>query len=260
MRTRYFTKARCGYLLAFFCVVFPPHLVSQERTPPGKDDVIKIETQLVNVPVAVVDSKGIPLRSLKASNFEVFEDGKKQEITDFATVSSPFEVALLLDTSGSTRNDLKLIQRAAQDFVASLRPGDRVAIIAYKTDRSGGGAQAASEVVTRLTDDRVLLRSAVERVSTSNGTPYYDSLVQIAEKIFAQRPEGEFRGRRALVALTDGVDSTSAFDFSLAKDELGEVGVVSFFIKVSTREFFEEGLLCDCESAIRFSSAQIRRY
>lgn len=236
------------------------HLYSQDKKPPEKDEVIRIDTQLVDVPVAVTDAKGLPVRGLKQSNFVIYEDGKRQEIADFAAASAPFEVALVLDTSGSTRNDLQLIQRAAADFVASLRPGDRVAIISYNTQRSENAAFASSEVLSTLTDDRAALRSAIERVRTSNGTPYYDSLLQVAEKVFAKRPAEEFRGRRALVALTDGVDSSSAFDFDLVKEELGQVGVISFFIRVDTREYFESNLLGDCQSATRFSTAQMRRY
>jgi Ca-activated chloride channel homolog len=235
-------------------------LSGQDNKPSEKDDVIRVETQLVDVPIAVTTTAGVPLRGLKASNFIIYEDGKPQEIVDFSTTSEPFEVALLLDTSGSTRNDLQLIQRAAADFIASLRPGDRVALIAYSTERKEGAAFASSEILSKLTDDRVTLKTAVERVRTSNGTPYYDSLLQVAEKIFAQRPAGAFRGRRALVALTDGVDSTSAFDFALAREELNDIGVISFFIKVDTREFFEANLLGDCQQAIRFSTEQMRRY
>ena len=247
-------------LLSFLVPVWGSTLCAQDKKPGETDEVIRVETQLVDVPVAVTNSAGVPLRGLKASNFVVYEDGKPQEIVDFSTASEPFEVALVLDTSGSTRNDLQLIQRAAADFIASLRPGDRVALIAYNTDRKDGAAFAASEILSRLTDDRNVLRAAVERVRTSNGTPYYDSLIQVAEKIFAQRPSEAFRGRRALVALTDGVDSTSAFDFSLAKSELNDLGIISFFIKVDTREFFEENLLGDCEQAMRFSTEQMRRY
>lgn len=234
--------------------------VAQDKKPGDKDDVIRIDTQLVDVPIAVLSANGTPVAGLKASDFVVYEDGKKQDIVDFATTSQPFEVALLLDTSGSTRNDLKLVQRAALDFISSLRPGDRVAIIAYNTDRNGGQALAVSEIASRMTDDRKALRAAVDDLTTSNGTPYYDSLVQVAEKIFGTPATDKFRGRRALVALTDGVDSTSAFDFSLAKEDLERAGVISYFIKVDTRAFFEENLLGDCESAIRFSTAQMRRY
>lgn len=243
-------------LLFSFCIAVSAF--AQDKK--ADDEVIKVDTQLVDVPLAVVNGNGVPLKGLKATNFVVYEDGKKQEIVDFAATTAPFEVALVLDTSGSARNDLLLIQRAARDFISSLRPGDRVAVIAFKTERKNNQAFAVSEVLTPLTDDRTKLNLALESVKTSNGTPYYDSLLQVAEKVFAQRPADEFRGRRALVALTDGVDSSSAGDFKTVKDGLGQVGVVSFFIQVDTQEFFEEALLGDCQSAIRFSTAQIRRY
>ena len=233
---------------------------AQKPTPNEKEEIIRVDTQLVDVPVAVVSANGMPVRGLKASNFVVSEDGKKQEIIDFSTTTEPFEVALLLDTSGSTRSDLRLIQSAAQYFIASLRPGDRVAIVAYNTERKDNQAFAVNEVVSPLTSDRIRLRTAIDNIRTSNGTPYYDSLLQVVEKVFRDPPKEEFRGRRALVALTDGVDSTSASDFFEVKDALGEAGIISFFIQVDTREFFEESLLGDCQVATRFSSAQIRRY
>lgn len=236
--------------------VFP--VLSQDKK--GDDDVIRVDTQLVDVPLAVTSAAGNPLKGLKATNFTIYEDGKKQEIVDFTTTTAPFEVALVLDTSGSARNDLPLLQRAARDFIANLRPGDRVAILAFNTERRNNTANAVSEVLTPLTDDRVKLRAAIDNVKTSNGTPYYDSLRQVAEKVFSQKPADEFRGRRALVALTDGVDSSSMADFIAVKEQLGEVGVISYFIQVDTRDFFEEALLGDCQSATRFSAAQIRRY
>ncbi len=242
--------------------------VSAQATPaptppkptPTPEEVIKVETQLVDVPLAVVAADGNPVRGLKASNFVIYEDGQKQEVVDFSATTAPFEVALVLDTSGSTRGDLQLIQRAAADFIASLRPGDRVAVISYNTDRRDGRAFAVSEILSPLTDDRKRLTTAVQAVRTSNGTPYYDSLLDVAEKVFKDKPQEQFRGRRALVALTDGVDSTSGSDFQIAKEELERVGVIAFFIKVDTRDFFESNLLGDCESAMRFSTAQIRRY
>ncbi len=235
-------------------------VIAQTPKPTEKEEVIRVDTQLVDVPVAVVSANGMPVRGLKASNFIVTEDGKRQEIADFSTTTEPFEVALLLDTSGSTRADLRLIQSAAQYFVASLRPGDRVAIVAYSTQRNDNQAFAVNEVVSPLTSDRKLLRAAIDNIRMSNGTPYYDSLLQIVEKVFHDLPNEQFRGRRALVALTDGVDSTSAADFNEAKEMLGDAGIISFFIQIDTRDSFEEGLLGDCKLATRFSAAQIRRY
>ncbi len=233
---------------------------SQVKPSGDQEEVIRVDTQLVNVPVAVISASGTSVKALKAANFVLFEDGKRQEISDFSTTSEPFEVALVLDTSGSARNDLPLIKSAAKGFVNSLRPGDRVSIIAFDTDRTSGKAFAISEILSPLTSDRTALNAAIERIKTSNGTPYYDSLLQTVDKVFREKPTEEFRGRRALVALTDGVDSTSSADFGSAKESLEGAGIISFFIKVDTREFFEESLLGDCQSATRFSAAQIKRY
>ena len=224
------------------------------------DEILRIDTQVVDVPIVVTDKNGKPLLNLKQNNFVVYEDSKKQEITDFSTTTEPFEVALLLDTSGSTRSDLSLIQRSAANFISSLRPGDKVSIIAFNSAQKNKQAVAVSEVLIPLTGDRNQLKAAVERIKTSNGTPYYDSLLQVVEKVFSAKPTENFRGRRALVALSDGVDSTSAADFAEAREELGKAGIICYFIQVDTREFFEENLLGDCEGAMRFSTAQIRRY
>lgn len=232
-------------------------------TPPPiseESEVIRVDTELIDVPVTVTDRQGRPVTGLKRSNFVVFEDSKPQEIAEFAATTSPFEIALLLDTSGSTRADLELIRRAAQYFVDSLRSGDRVAIISFHTEVVANRGVAKSEVLVGLTDDRMRLRSALERVGTSNGTPFYDAITLISTRVFSEAPREEFRGRRALVALTDGVDSTSESGFQTAGDGLVNAGVTSFFIKVDTRPFFEENLLGDCESAVRFSQAQLRRY
>jgi VWFA-related protein len=229
--------------------------------PAGKEEVIRVETQLVDVPVAVVSANGMPVKGLKSSDFILTEDGKRQDIVEFSSIAEPFEVALLLDTSGSTRADLRLIQNAAQSFIASLRPGDRVAIIAYNTERRDDQLLAVDELVSPLTSDRILLRSLIDNIKTSNGTPYYDSLLQVVEKVFRDPPKEQFRGRRALVALTDGVDSTSSAGFLEAKEALSAAGIISFFIQVDTQEFVDAGMSGDCEtSPIRFSAAQLRRY
>ena len=235
-------------------------VVCQKTPEKTNDDVIRVDTQLVDVPVTVTGTDGRPLRDLKKANFVIYEDGKPQSIESFATTSAPFEVALLLDTSGSTRSDLQLIKRAATDFVMSLRPGDRVAVSAFGTNRSAGRVEAYNEILTPLTSDREKLRAAIDRASTSSGTPYYDALLDVAKRIFSEPPAEGFRGRRAVVALTDGVDSTSVAEFDEAQEALAAAGVITYFIQVDTREFFESGLLGDCSGATKFSVAQIRRY
>jgi VWFA-related protein len=227
-----------------------------------EDDVVRIETQLVSVPAVVTDRTGRPLTGLSAADFQIFEDGRPQKIANFSTTEAPFEVALLLDTSGSTREDVGLIRAAARAFVEALRPGDRVAILAFNTKREGSDQLAAVELKAPLTDDRELLQDAVESVGASNGTPFYDSLAKVARDVFRDRPTEQTRGRRALVALTDGVDSTSESSFEEAREQLKRAGVVSYFVMVNTEEYVEDRLMQGCEDggALRLSSTQLRRY
>jgi VWFA-related protein len=227
-----------------------------------EDDVVRIETQLVSVPAVVTDRAGRPLTGLSAADFQVFEDGRPQKIANFSTTEAPFEVALLLDTSGSTREDVGLIRAAARAFVEALRPGDRVAILAFNTKKEGSDSLATVELKAPLTDDRELLQDAVESIGASNGTPFYDSLSKVAKEVFRDRPTEQTRGRRALVALTDGVDSTSESGFEEARESLKRAGVVSYFVLVNTEDYVEDRLMQDCEDdgALRLSNTQLRRY
>lgn len=243
------------YCVLLFVTLAPVSLFAQTE-----EETIKVDTQLVQVPVVVSDKTGRPITDLKRSNFVVYEDGKPQDIAEFAATSAPFEVALLLDTSGSTRSELELIKRAAAEFIASLRPGDRVSIISFKVERSESEAHSVGDVLCLLTTDRSTLKNALDRVQTSNSTPYYDALMKAAETVFAAKPSPEFKGRRAVVALTDGVDSASASDFESVRTSLESASIMSFFIKLDTREFFEENLLGDCQLSTRMSATQIRRF
>lgn len=239
--------------------VFGSVLPALAQTKP-EDEEIRVDTDLIEVPIVVTDKTGKPLLNLKKNSFVIYEDGKPQEIESFAASSEPFEVALLLDTSGSTLAELPLIRRAAQNFIASLRPGDRVSIIAYRAQREAGKANAISEVILPLSEDRNTLTKALDLVQTSFGTPYYDSLIQVAEKVFREPPTERFRGRRAIVALTDGVDSTSISDFDETRELVEKTGAAVYFIKLDTQDYFEENLLGDCTVSKRFSQSQMRRY
>src|SRR5438132_13081267 len=125
-----------------------PQKSSAEEVSEG--DVVRVETQLVTVPAVVTDRNGHPLTALRAENFVVFEDGKAERVTNFATTEAPFEIALLLDTSGSTRAELGLIRDAANAFISALRSGDRVAVLAFKNAPANGGQLAIVEVLAAL--------------------------------------------------------------------------------------------------------------
>jgi Ca-activated chloride channel homolog len=229
----------------------------------GEGDIIRVETQLVSVPTIVTNALGRPVPALRAENFVIFEDGKPQAIANFGTTEAPFEIALLLDTSGSTRDDVGLIRQAANAFIDALRPGDRVAIVAFNQSASAKeGGLAKVEVLSKLSSDRKALRNAMESLGSSNGTPFYDALERIGDEIFREPAREEVRGRRAVVALTDGVDSTSDSDYSQARQKLLHAGVATYFIQVNTEEFVEDRLLRDCrdDGQLTLSAKQLERY
>ena len=244
---------------------------SEQQTPPktvnsgdevDEGDVVRVDTQLVSVPAVVTDNAGHPLGNLRQDNFQLFEDGKPQTITNFGTTQTPFEIALLLDTSGSTSNDVALIKQAAKSFIESLRPGDRVGIVSFNTLPEGTNKIAAVEVLTKLTNDRDALESAINNLGSSNGTPYYDALDRVATDIFAEPPREEVRGRRALVALTDGVDSASESDFGVVRAKLTKTGIACYFIQINTEDFVEDRLMRDCQDdgRLALSQKQLARY
>lgn len=225
-------------------------------------DVVRVDTQLVSVPAVVTDASGRPLSGLKPENFRLVEDGQPQTITNFGTTQTPFEIALLLDTSGSTRDDVALIRSAANSFIEALRPGDRVGIISFNTARTVNEPIATVEVLAPLTGDRGELRQAIENLGASNGTPYYDALGRVVQAIFRDPPGEELRGRRAVVALTDGVDSASNSDYATARNLLSHAGVACYFVQINTEDFVEDRLMKDCQDdgQLSLSQKQIERY
>lgn len=228
----------------------------------GEGDVLRVETQLVSVPAFVMDRNGRPLTGLREENFVVFEDGKPQRMTNFATTEAPFEVALLLDTSGSTREDLGLIRDAANAFINALRSGDRVGIIAFNNIQRNGSPMAKVDILSGLNSDRAALRSAIENLGTSNGTPFYDGLARAADQVFREPPREEMRGRRAVVALTDGVDSSSDSGFEESRAKLLRAGLACYFIQISTEDYVEDRLLKDCQDdgRLTLSAKQLERF
>ena len=158
-------------------------------------DAIRLRTRLVNLNVKVLDQYGKTVPSLTKENFEVLEDGVRQDITHFEPVTAPVSLILLLDLSGSIKSKLKAVKKAAQNFIDSLRPGDRVAV---------AGFTRRFFVVVDFTSDRQWLRKLIDDLKgPSGGTAFYDSLWSAFE-MFDDTKET----RKAVVVLTDGVDSS----------------------------------------------------
>ncbi len=161
----------------------------------GEDEVVRVNTALVTIPVSILDRDGRFIPNLRKEDFRIFEDGAEQEVAYFATVEQPFTVALVIDTSNSTRFKLEDIQDAAIAFLDQLRPEDRVLVVSFSDE---------IRFLSEVTSDRRTLQNAIRRVHAGGGTKLYDAV----DMVIRQRLN-QVKGRKAIVLFTDGVDTTS---------------------------------------------------
>ena len=168
---------------------------TNEPVSADDEDVIKIEANLVTIPVSVFDRNGIYIPGLTQENFKIFEDGKEQEITYFGTSDKPFTVVLLLDTSPSTEYKIEEIQSAAKAFVRQLKPQDSVLVIEFDGN---------IHVLTEATKDRQKINKAIDEADIGGGTSLYDTV-----DFSLRKRLNKIQGRKAIVLFTDGVDTTS---------------------------------------------------
>jgi hypothetical protein len=197
---------------------------TQVPAPPPEDqdvDTLKIETDLVTVPVIATDMNGIYAADLKKEEFNIWEDGNKQEVAFFATVNAPFHVVLMLDTSASTREKLGQIRQAAISFVEQLQENDKVKVIVFND---------WIKDLNDFTSDRALLRAAINKTESGEGTKLYDAFSTALDAIRS------VKGRKAIVLFSDGVDQISdraSLDSTLRG--LDEEGVIVYPIRYDTR-------------------------
>jgi hypothetical protein len=204
-----------------------PEPTQEKPEPPAPEDqkeveTLKIETDLVMVPVIATDRNGLYIPDLLKNDFSISEDGVPQEIAFFATISVPFNVVLMLDTSASTQEKLGLIQQAAVAFVEQLQSRDRVKVISFDDQVHD---------LNDFTNDRPALKAAIYRARSGQGTKLYDAFALALSSL------GRIQGRKAIVLFTDGVDYHSdyaSFDGTLRG--LDEEGVLVYPIRYNTRK------------------------
>jgi Ca-activated chloride channel homolog len=175
-------------------------LVQQQRE-------LVIRTEVIPVPVTVLKG-GKFVTDLKQQDFEVFEDGKAQELTSFALEDSGIAAVLLLDTSGSMGQRIDEAKRAAVQFVRNMQSNDVAKVIQFD-DR----VTALSE----FTSDRTMLEAAIARARIGEATSLYNALYTAFAELGARKKAGvDGQRHRAVIVLTDGDDTASA----LTSDEV----------------------------------------
>lgn len=174
------------------------------------DDPIRVDTSIVRLNVGVVDARGRPVTDLNQSNFEIYEDGVKQQINRFEPTTAPFSLVLMLDMSGSTLGFRQVLKQSAARFIDALAPQDRVAVVEFYDK---------IELRNAFTTDRSTLFHSIDASNGRGKTHLYKALDFALDKL-----AGEKSRRKAIIVLTDGVD-TNLKDIDRAqleplKDEL----------------------------------------
>jgi Ca-activated chloride channel homolog len=191
----------------------------------SEGDVVRIETNLVTVPVSVLDRQGRFIADLKRDQFKVMENGVEQKIAYFEPTEKPFTVALVLDTSGSTIFHLWEIKEAAIAFAKQLRPQDRVLVVTF---------DEMVMLLTEATNDLNVVTEVIQRnARTGFSTRLYDAIdLVIKERL------NKIDGRKAIVLFTDGVDTSSyQATYQTTLREVDERDVLIYPIQYDTTDY-----------------------
>jgi Ca-activated chloride channel family protein len=181
-----------------------PRQQTTDQEPP--DITFRSNVKLVNVFVTVTDQSGSPVGTLKKDDFSIFEDGHPEKIAVFDRESElPLSIVVAIDTSLSTKNNLKLELDSARRFVHSIvRPVDAVTLFTFSE---------LVEQVVGFTNDVQRIDRAVERIRPGSATAVYDA-VYLGSEALEDR-----KGRKVMVIITDGGDTISKIDFHEAVRE-----------------------------------------
>ena len=191
-------------ITVLMCLILSSFAVQAQVETAESGNAKKSDKTLVSVPVIVSDREGHYIPGLKKEDFSIFQDGVKQNVAFFATYDEPLNIALLIDTSGSTEDISKKIKSAARDLVKLLNPNDQCLIATFDNQ---------VKILNSFTSNHQTLKDSLNKIRSANlgGTLMYSAVEQIARSSFA-----DIQGRKVIVLLTDGKD----FGSPVTKDEL----------------------------------------
>ncbi|MGC2697343.1 MAG: VWA domain-containing protein [Candidatus Angelobacter sp.] len=195
-----------------------------DRIPPGSqsqtgEGTYRVDVRLVNVFTTVTDSRGAPVADLSPEDFRLLEDGIPQTIRIFEKEAAmPLSIALAIDTSESTRRDITLETVSAKKFVHSiLRPVDHLSLFQISEDVNQ---------ITRFSSDMKTVERGIDHLQSGAGTSLYDAIYLCSDALLDRE------GRKVLVLITDGGDTTSKTDYNnaLRRAQQAEAIVYSIII------------------------------
>jgi Ca-activated chloride channel family protein len=164
---------------------------------PGNGSSIRMNVNLVMVPVTVTDKRGGTVLGLVRDNFQVFEDKVARPIVSFSGRDEACSVGLIFDVSGSMRDKLAGAKSAAQAFFRTANPKDEAFLITVSSQ---------PEVHTAFTENLGEIQARVQYVKPGGRTAFLDSVYLALERMRAAH-----NPRKAIVIVSDGMDNHSRY-------------------------------------------------
>jgi len=181
---------------------------------------LRVDVQLVNVVATVTDSQGRYVEGLQASDFTLREDGNLQQISHFAASTDlPISVGIVLDTSTSMERKSSTATRAVDRFLRGIHADDDIFLMTFDN---------SVKVRQDFTSNRDKLWEALEKVKLSSGTSLYDAVVMSTDKI----RKGKYP-KKAILLISDGVDTSSDRDYETARVAVRESEVLVYILGIA---------------------------
>ena len=171
-----------------------------EKINPNDIYTLSTTTSLVNVDVMVVDNNGSPLQNLGKKNFQLYDDGVPQAITNFGTGEAPMTICMLIEFANRWWPFLVIALRYSYYFLKVIHPKDWVAVVAF---------DLKPEILTDFTQDRSEVRAGLDqlRIPGFSESNLYDALAFVLDRM------KEVHGRKAVVAVVTGIDTFSKLTY-----------------------------------------------
>ncbi len=192
-----------------------PDLGEKSRQAPQKDFRIGVNVDMVVVHTTVVDKAGQFVGGLMKDNFKVFENNVGQDIVSFSQEDVPVSLGIVIDTSGSMRNKIDNVIKAALAFIKASNPDDQEFLIGFNSD---------VELLEDFTNDIDTISDDLNNIVVTGGTALYDAIY-----LAVQKAQAGIKPKKALVLITDGEDKDSYYslDEMVAKVQESDVQIYS---------------------------------
>ena len=195
-------------------------------TPREEDEVIEVKTELVNLNVRVIDRNNRPINGIGQADFRIFEDGVPQQIEFFSRSEVPTNYGLVIDNSGSLRQQLEKVIEAGKVLVSANRPDDETIIIRFVS-------RDKITIEQPFTTNKTDLNDALDNLYIEGGqTAIIDAVYLAAQKVaeYENQRGSDDRKRRALVVVSDGEDRNSYYNEAQLFQMLRETDVQIYTI------------------------------